>query len=249
MRYLAIAAVAMFMPSISLAADAGGSAEYDWSGYSVGAFGGIAFADVGATELHTSAFGGGWWFPPGPGLPYDFNGDGLLAGVQVGMDRQSGDMVYGLGGEFGVMDLDASIEDPNAPPSPFVDGKPVTSLKGEFYGALTGRLGIAFDRVLLYGRAGLAVLDAEASTIDTCAHGPCGILTIAATNDELLLGLTAGAGVEVALSDRWSAGGEYRYYAFEDMKVSGVASNLLTYSQTVDPKAVHAARLFVNFRF
>lgn len=56
-----------------------------------------------------------------------------------------------------------------------------------------GRGGYAFDRVLVYGAGGLAVEDFKA-----------------------LVGWVAGAGVEYAFTDNWTAGLEYLHYDFAD---------------------------------
>jgi outer membrane immunogenic protein len=223
------------------------TAEYDWSGFSVGAFGGGAWTQSDVSELFTPAFGGNFYAPPG--RSYGIDASGFLAGGQIGYDWQRSALVLGIGGEFGTLDLDDAGEDPNIPISPFDDGKVFTSLKTDFYGAITARAGFAFDRALIYGKAGVAALHAKGSTIDTCDDDVCGVLTIHASGDDVLFGLTAGAGAEFGLTKHLSLGGEYRFYDFQSLEVSGVASNLLRYSQNVDLDAVHTARGFVNFRW
>jgi outer membrane immunogenic protein len=243
-------AIGLFLGAADVAPAADlSSAAYDWSGFSAGLFGGWQSANLKSTELHTDAFGGGWWFPPGPNPDFEFDGDDGFYGMQIGWDRQYDGFVFGIGAEFGNMNIAASIEDPNAPPSPFPDGKPVTSFSGELYGSLTGRVGVAADRLLFFARGGVALLDAEASTLDTCARGPCGILVIDAKGQDVLFGVTAGAGLEYAISGGIGLGAEYRLFHFGDVTVSGIASNLETYRQKVSPGLIHSARLTLNFRF
>lgn len=229
------------------------AAGYDWSGLSAGVFGGWQSANFDQTELRTDAFGGGWWFPPGPNPGYSYDDNDGIVGLQLGWDVQNGNIVTGLGVEFGTLELKVTAADPNAPPIPITDPPvppgPVTTFSGDLFGSLTGRVGIASDRWLAYIRAGVSLLDAEAVTDDICARSFCGQLTIAASGEDVLFGLTAGAGAEYALSDEFSVGAEYRFYHFEGLTVSGVASNLLSYRQTVTPEMVHTGRISLNYRF
>jgi outer membrane immunogenic protein len=221
-------------------------ATRDWSGPYLGGFGGWAWGDIRASPLFTTAFGGNYYNVPDDS--YGFSEDGLAAGVQAGIDWQLNRFVFGIGGEAGRLDFDKSAEDTNFLPTPFPDGRAVTSFESRWYGAVTGRAGIAFDRVLVYTRVGAAFLEAKASTIDTCADDICGVLTIDADGDDVLPGWTAGGGLEVAMTSHWSIGGEYRYFDFKDLEVEGVASNLLLYSQDVDV-SFHQVRGFVDFRW
>ena len=109
MKPLAATAFAVCLyPITAFAANFDQADRYDWSGYSFGVFAGGAAGDIHATELRTDAFGGNSWFPPDPGRDYDFHASGLTAGGQVGWDMQRDNMVFGIGGEVGVLDLNAS---------------------------------------------------------------------------------------------------------------------------------------------
>ncbi len=218
----------------------------DWTGLHVGGFGFWSSANVDADPLYTGAFGGNFYYPPGGS--YSFSDDQLGGGIQAGLDRQWGSFVIGLAGEIAYLGFDKTIEDPNFLPSPFFDGRAVTTFKGKWYGSLTGRVGVAWNRVLLYARGGFAVLHAEATTVDTCGRGPCGVLTIDAKGDDPMFGWTAGGGAEVALNNNLTFGAEYRYFDFQALKVSGIASNLLLYSQDIEFD-FHQVRAFVNYRW
>jgi outer membrane immunogenic protein len=196
--------------------------------------------------LFTDAFGGNFYTPGGN--PYDFSAAGLVVGAQAGYDWQWSGFVAGVVGEVGRMDLDNSIINPWALPVPLGDELPVTSFESDWFGSVTGRVGfVPMDRLLVYAKAGIALLDAEGSTIDTCARSFCQQTTIEAFGDDWLFGWTVGAGVEAAVAPHIRVGAEYRFYDFEDLEVSGIANNFLEYHQTIEVEGIHTGRLFVNF--
>ena len=223
---------------------------YDWTGFSVGVFGGGQWSSFSQSELFTEAFGGSWYFPPGPNPDFGYNDSSILYGIQADWTQQKGSLVYGVGAEVGSMNISLTEEDPNSLPIPIPGpGGPVTDLDAGFFGSVTGRLGVASDRLLFYIRGGLALMAVDVENTDVCGRSFCGQITIDAKASELLPGLTFGAGIEYAISEQFSAGIEYRAYSFSDFDVSGVASNLLEYEQTVDPDIIHTARLTLNYKF
>jgi outer membrane immunogenic protein len=219
---------------------------YNWSGFYFGGFGGVAATDVDVTDLFTDAFGGNFYTPGGN--PYSFSANGLFGGAQAGFDWQWSGFVAGVVGEVGLMNLDNSIINPFALPVPAGNDLPVTSFKSEWFGSLTGRVGFApLDRLLVYAKAGVAFLDAEASTVDTCGRSFCQQTTIDASGDGVLLGWTIGGGIEAAAAERVRIGVEYRFYDFESLEVSGIANNFLEYHQDIELDGVHTARAFLNY--
>lgn len=78
-------------------------------------------------------------------------------------------------------------------------------------GTVRGRLGVAFDRVLLYGTAGLAYGNVKHSLSETELTGvggtPSAVLTV--SDDTTMTGWAAGVGGEYAINDHWSVGVEY----------------------------------------
>jgi outer membrane immunogenic protein len=81
-------------------------------------------------------------------------------------------------------------------------------------GSLRGRAGIALDRFLLYGTAGLAGTALELSSA-------------AGSDDNDLWGWTAGAGVEGLITDNITARIEYRFtdYSDENFNLGGANVN------------------------
>jgi outer membrane immunogenic protein len=96
-------------------------------------------------------------------------------------------------------------------------------------GTVRARFGYAGGNVLYYATGGLAWLHA-----DTAAAG-------VTTRDQFWLGWTAGAGIEYALSQKWSAKVEYLYadYGLRDMVGGAVVR---------DDFNVHTIKLGVNYR-
>lgn len=220
---------------------------YNWSGFYVGGFGGVAWSDIGVTELFTDAFGGNVYLFPGDS--YGLSVEGFSGGGQAGYDWQWNRFVVGVGGEVGFMDLDDSVIDPNSLPVPAPEVQAFTTFESKWFGSLTGRVGVPFDRLLIYAKAGVAFLDVEASTIDTCGRSFCGQTTIEAFGDEVLWGWTVGGGAEAAVTEHIRVGVEYRFYDFQSFEVSGIANNALEYHQDVELDGIHTARAFVNYRW
>ena len=81
--------------------------------------------------------------------------------------------------------------------------------KTDFLTSVTARLGYAFDNVLLYGKGGFAMAGDRYDVSGSFAGAPFGF-----TGLENRIGWTAGAGVEWAFSQHWSASLEYDYYQF-----------------------------------
>ena len=91
-------------------------------------------------------------------------------------------------------------------------GNPDTALveaKTDFLTSVTARLGYAFDRVLVYGRGGVAMAADRYDVSGSFAGTPFGF-----TGLENRFGWTAGAGVEWAFTPHWSVNLEYDYYGF-----------------------------------
>jgi len=87
---------------------------------------------------------------------------------------------------------------------------------------LTGRVGYTFDRVLAYGKVGMAVEqdgDTEVSTVTTKNLTTLDPLdtqttTVSRAGTATRYGWTAGAGLEYAFDKNWSAFVEYDHLGF-----------------------------------
>ncbi len=207
--------------------------ESFWTGFHVGAFGGWGFAqNFSVSGLATTAGA-----PLYAADTYGLRSDGPLAGGEIGVDWQWSWVVLGLSGEAGILSLDGSATDPAS------GGNAVTKLSSDWYGGMSVRAGLAYQRFLAYGRIGAFYLDAEAKTTDN-------VFPASAKEADTLFGWFLGAGAEYALSDRWSIGAEYRYFHLnDDLQPVGSTGAGVAISQEVIRKPIQAARASINFRW
>jgi outer membrane immunogenic protein len=85
--------------------------------------------------------------------------------------------------------------------------------RADVQGSIRGRIGIAFDRLLIYGTGGVAFTDFYTELVDrTGFFGVTPGTEAAFTNARA--GWTAGGGIEYAVTDNWWVRAEYRYSNF-----------------------------------
>jgi outer membrane immunogenic protein len=161
---------------------------YTWTGLYIGGNAGYA----GTAFDETVSGGGGTASADIPGF---------LVGGQIGDNYQFGAIVVGAEADFDGSTVTKSIT------GPVVSGTEQMPWLGTF----RGRLGVAFDRFLVYGTAGGAALELR-STVNA---GAAGSTSTAATHGAW----TAGGGVEYALTDSLSARLEYLYLDTGDINV------------------------------
>ncbi len=128
-----------------------------------------------------------------------FSPNGVLGGVHAGYNWQSGALVYGVEGD---------LEYSNQREKKTLNDATVSSKIGP-RGSLRLRAGYAFDRTLLYVTGGLAGAELKKESV---FEGD----TFKRSSTEY--GWTAGAGLEHAFTQNWSARVEYRYTDFGTSK-------------------------------
>jgi outer membrane immunogenic protein len=149
--------------------------------------------------------------------------DRVIAGGQFGYNWQfSPHAVLGLETDWQSSNKGASgttvssIILPGLPP----DHETATTSYGSkisWFGTVRGRVGYAFDSLLIYGTAGLAYGKVSVSgTVTDAANftgvgGPAFIATTPFSISAIKTGWTAGAGIEQALSINWTWKVEYLY--------------------------------------
>jgi outer membrane immunogenic protein len=171
---------------------------FTWSGFYVGVSGGYSFENgksqiTGSPGLLATGFA--------PGGSVKSLGDGFLIGGTLGYNYQIGNIVVGLEGDLSYIDIGKRVSTSSGPL--------VTTLSQDmtYFGTVRGRLGYAFDRVLIYATGGLAFADTESATTITGLGAQW-----TGKKSDTKFGWTAGAGVEYAITNNWSAKLEYLYY-------------------------------------
>jgi outer membrane immunogenic protein len=118
---------------------------------------------------------------------------GVLGGVQAGYNWQNGPLVFGVEGDFQAN----GAEDTFAP----------WKFSNPWFGTVRGRVGYAFNNILVYGTGGLAFGALRAETFG---------LSESHTN----AGRTVGVGAEVGLAQNWTGKIEYLYVDLADSRFS-----------------------------
>ncbi len=132
---------------------------------------------------------------------------GFLAGAQIGCDYQFySHLVAGVEGAVSGSTMKSSTV-VGFPASP--GDQAVVSSKTDFLPSVTARLGVAFDRVLLYGKGGVAWAGDQTNVVGSVAGTPFSFQGLSTRT-----GFTAGGGVDWAFSGPWSVNVEYDYYQF-----------------------------------
>ena len=147
----------------------------------------------------------------------DENGTGGLAGGQLGCNYQDGNWVFGVEGEGYWSGIKSTFADSN--PSTTIQGLPFTETfnqttknKNDF--SIAARAGIAFDRTLVYGKAGWVwgSFDFSETQVESCCSLTDGPRLITEAASDTLNGLLLGVGIEHALTNNWT---ETRIQLFE----------------------------------
>lgn len=195
---------------------------YDWTGFYAGAHAGPGWSSSTVRDPSGAVFA-----PPGGGV--NVSGDGWLAGAQIGFNKQLGALVFGIEGDLSYTDIRGSTT------SPF--GANV-STNLNWLGTVTGRLGIAWDRTLLYAKGGAAFGETSVS-----ARLPVAIVQ----GTDTRAGWTVGAGAEYALPNNWSVKAEYNYI---DLGTRTVTSPSPAGPIAADTKSTeHIVKFGANYKF
>jgi outer membrane immunogenic protein len=193
---------------------------YNWTGFYIGGHAGGGFANSS-------------WSDPFTGANNTFNNSGFLGGGQVGANVQFNALVVGAEGDFTWTNLKGSSTDS-------IGNAININTNTNWTSTITGRVGVAFDRLLAYGKGGVAFAQDQSSLTDLGANTASTTLT--------RTGWTAGGGLEYALDNHWSARVEYDYLGFGSQPLNFTTPVLgpITSNATLNVQEVKAG---INFRF
>src|SRR5262249_9633544 len=205
---------------------------FSWTGCYIGGYLGGAAADrhAGLSDLGNSMFralsgrssrlangtrveGTHMW-----SVPLD---PSVIGGGTLGCNWQpvGSAFVLGVEGEGGYMKLKGSAFDPLISPTLTVAafrGTPDvlgSAHAGDWYAMATGRLGYAFDHVLVYVKGGAAFVPISTSVHDNCLNtaAGCGNWIISTSASDTITTGTIGGGLEWAFRPNWSIKAEYMF--------------------------------------
>jgi opacity protein-like surface antigen len=228
----------------------------NWTGFYIGAhlgaaWGGQSWSDPFPSFITTGCDGICITGPNVPGFGDTIDLFGPMAGGQIGANWQYSQWVLGL-------EADASGTDIRGENTCFTGlGGGNCSSKINATGTATGRLGFAWDRSMVYAKAG----GAWAHNQDTVNINNITLLTDigpfpgVSTVNHTRWGWTAGIGIEYAFSPTWSARLEYDYLNFGH--ASDTFPVLFTPQLYFGPfgapisieQQIHEVKLGVNYRF
>jgi outer membrane immunogenic protein len=139
---------------------------------------------------------------------------GVIGGAHVGYNLQYNPwLVFGLEGSVDGTSLSHTLA---VPVNEFAFDTPgiiTSSSQADVQGSLRARVGVALDRVLIYGTGGVAFTGFNTTIFDTTGFFT-GVPLTNATFSNTRAGWTAGGGIEYALTDNWWVRAEYRYSNF-----------------------------------
>jgi outer membrane immunogenic protein len=146
---------------------------------------------------------------------------GGFGGATVGYNWQFGTIVAGIEADGAFADVS------NSATLAGVTG----TVKIDALATVRGRIGVAFDQILLYGTGGLALADTKVSAT---------ALGVTLSDNKTEAGWTVGAGAEWMFMPRWSLTAEYLYRRFDNTTAFGFSTGTL---------AVNSGQVGVNFHF
>jgi outer membrane immunogenic protein len=263
MFWQAAIAVAAMMSASATAADMPVKARpivevYNWSGFYIGGNVGAAW---GRTTFETATtFGPAFAAVDNAALSSAsspaFRKTGVIGGGQVGYNWQTGNWVWGFEADFdwqgvrqsstGVFQFPSTLPGGVAgPPAQFFTV--ATSVNQDWLFTARPRFGFAASNWFLYGTGGLAV--GKVNYTQALNLLPPFVTTTSASGTRV--GWTAGAGIEYAISRRWSVKGEYLYVDLGRVSSTGAVNPAFAgyVSSTSVRVREDIARLGINYRF
>lgn len=181
---------------------------FTWTGVYLGANAGAGLSP-GNPTFQSQGFGSN---------SFDLNPEGraqagFTGGLQGGYNYQIGSTVIGIETDFNYLD-NCRKGTFGAPPAYTPLAFSSYSLAGgcsDYFGTLRARLGYAFDRVLVYGTAGIALGGNRNAGSITLSPLMPGSFFVAGDSHSARTKYVFGAGVEYTLTDHWFARAEYLY--------------------------------------
>ncbi|QHO79258.1 hypothetical protein ACH79_34200 [Bradyrhizobium sp. CCBAU 051011] len=179
----------------------------NWTGFYLGAMGGYAQENSSGIGTLSGGFAGG----------------------TAGYNWQMGNVVLGLEADAAWADVGANVG--------LFGGLASVDYTIRSMGTVRGRVGYAFDQVLVYGTGGYAWSDNRFTAT---------ALGVSVSDDRFHSGWTLGAGVEVMFAPKWSVKAEYLYKSLEGGTYFG---NAVAGGVQVGTINLNSVQVGVNYHF
>jgi opacity protein-like surface antigen len=189
-----------------------------WQGFYVGGHVGYGEADFEG-RADADFFDAQGVFLEGDTFRTTLSADGLLGGVQGGFNWQFNGLVFGIEGDVSFTDWSDSSVVFDEPLDEFgipADAIGVASVDVDFLASIRGRLGMAFDNVMIYGTGGIAWADAEARARVDLDDGAVTETIFSEKESFDDMGFVVGGGLAwMVIPQTFSVGVEGLYYFFD----------------------------------
>lgn len=137
------------------------------------------------------------------------NPSGVIGGAHLGYQVQINQWILGIEGSVDGSSLSKTVT------VGFPDGTSLTAnTSADVQGSIRGKLGIAWDRFMIYGTGGVAFggFNTDLSVAGTGLAGVPFFSTLSVSNTRV--GWTAGGGIQYAVTPNWWVFAEYRFSDF-----------------------------------
>jgi len=240
----AATAALVFAGSSALAADlpvrspvykAAPPSYFSWTGFYVGAYAGGSWGE----HTITSGVPGVGFFDNNPFDSYSIHGTGFLAGGTAGYNVQFSNLVLGAEIEGGYLGARKTTVVPDGG-----DAGDQLNFKYGSYFVAAARLGLAFDRALVYAKGGGAWARVRHVEGDLDLPGPVFDPNFSFNVAKTLSGFAVGGGIEWAWTHNWSIKAEYLFLDFDDFIARDAGGR-----RYILENNIHTAKIGLNYRF
>jgi outer membrane immunogenic protein len=211
--------------------------EPNFSGPYVGLHAGYGWGDATTTQDVDD-----WGNDPKWIGPFSYDLEGGFGGGTVGYNWQRGNVVFGIEGDLGYMDLSGSRTSASSHAGHHVDH----DVSGGLYAVAAARAGFAFGPTLVYAKGGWAWIDGEQSVATT-------VPGFAVNKSGSFDGLAYGGGIEYALNRNWSIKAEYLRIDLDDVHAdqTSVTDDPVghVYENHTGFDAIDTFKVGINWRF
>ena len=179
---------------------------FTWTGFYVGANAGYIFGDdstITTTGNNGPVTGPGALFNTTNNIRVNsvrLNPEGFTGGGQIGYNYQFGSFVLGLEADAAYTDYKQTGTFFGSRPAAAGFAASTFTTDLGFLGTVRGRVGYAFDRLLVYGTGGFAYGTVENSALFYTPGTGTSVLQFAGNRSKIETGYAAGGGVEYALA-------------------------------------------------